>query len=136
MLVEGDDPSRNYESLLSHYLDEVIDQKGETPYESHGYVAGECPSKRWTLVSCTKAYFNFMMKKNDILARQMLAQPEGVRTTDGVVNVEIGRDVSQNGGRPYTIDQLNNTFRARDAQTGYPMGQQMNVAGLGDFAGA
>ena len=124
MLVEGDNPTLDYESHLSYYLDEVTDQSGETPYVTHGYVPGECKSKRWTLISCSKSYYNFMMKTNDQVARQMLMQPEGIRTNDQSTTVSISQEV-QNGGRAFTVDQLQSSFGLRDAVTGWRMGKQV-----------
>ena len=128
MLIEGDDPGKDYESHLSYYLDEVTDSAGETPYVSHGYVPGICKSKRWTLISCSMAYCNFMFKANDRKAREMLMQPESIRTNDGGATVIVEKEV-QNGGRAFTAAQLESSFGLRDQATGWRMGKPVIPAG-------
>jgi hypothetical protein len=136
MLVELDSPARDYESTLDEYMHGEIgtDSSGDSAYTNHGYVAGECKSKRWVLLSCSKAFYEHRMRQNHQRAEQELGQPDAVQTTDLTTMVQLSKD-HQNGGRPFTVDQLQGTFITRDAKTGYVMGQQTPAGNLGDYEG-
>lgn len=108
LLVEDD--KGEYESMKDYFLGEMIDQSGDTPYIDHGYVKGECTSKKQSLMSCSKAYYEWVMRKNSQKSSEMVKAPEAVR----------GSQMTFERDAPVSIDGLNR-IQQRDAKTGYPM---------------
>ena len=115
LLVEHD--RGDYESLIDFYLSEMLDKSGDTPYIDHGYIPGECKSKRQSLLSCSKAYYEWVLQINHKRAMAELSSSTEIK------GGSFDRaEQSLTRERPRTIGELGGTeIQDRDAKTNYPI---------------
>jgi len=72
LLVETETSYDQFEPLHEKYMNDTMTSNGDDMYIDHGYQAGICPSKKFTLLSCSKSDYDSHIKKIDEETRRRM----------------------------------------------------------------
>jgi len=94
LLVETESANDSFEPLYETYMNNTMTVSGDDMYVDEGYQPGICPSKKFTLLSCSKEDYEAHMKKMDESTKRYM------KSTDK------GNDINERETKPVRLPDI------------------------------